>query len=296
MLRRKVLHAGWMGRFMVANLLRTRLLAGALLFAMTPIPSAAAQAESEAARAAKWQDFSIPFAPPLDTPIYFSRKLTRETRGDDVRKKSTYELVFRKMGRGYVMEMQLINVATTGPEEIAELLAMGDRMLSEQRLIFDLSANGQILSVQNAEDAFAKLLAAIEKARAHITASDAKPMAKVMHMAFLDRIAGMDEAAQQQYFMAMAMPVMKLAGQRITGGAIAGEMRLRLDDIDDGNLVLASMADAEGEDMAVAETYYVSPFTGLSSGFARETRISFGGITRLSREEGALSSEPPESD
>ncbi|WP_164118974.1 hypothetical protein [Sphingorhabdus sp. Alg239-R122] len=272
---------------------RARLLVGALMVATASTSLATAQEEADIARAAKWQDFAIPFAPPLDTPIYFSRKLTRETRGNDVRKKSAYELVFRKMGRGYVLEMQLIHVQTTGPEEIAELLAMGDRMLGDQKLVFDLSADGQILSVQDAGGTFARLRTAIEKARTHIAANDITPMAKTMHMAFLDRIVGMDEAAQQQYFMAMAIPVLKLAGQKVAGGVTAGDKHFRLDDIDDGNLVLASVADSESENVAVTETYYVSPFTGLSNGFDRETSIKFGGITRLSREEGVLSPEPP---
>lgn len=227
---------------------------------------------------------ALPFAPPTDTVLDYRIDQTQPGRsGTTLRFSRQYKLQFAQAGRGYRLDVTLVNVSADAPDRMVAAFRAALAPLLDMTIAYRLSAGNRTLYLDDPP----AVRAALDKILAQIAHNGANGGDAAIARAAVARLSRLDDDAMTQLLFEEIRPLLQFAHGRVEASPaeltteardlseapIKGLTRLAITDSDAARVEirettrtsLANGDDGKPEEVVSAIVYTIDRTTGLST-------------------------------
>jgi hypothetical protein len=191
---------------------------GALLLAQ-PLAAAMVPTRVEAPGAEQAFTAYFPFDPPLETPLRYRVEETARDGGETEMSWSVFEVTFSETADGYSMTVEETDGGGDLGEDLPEAMAivmdeLGEE-LKDKPIVLNLSAEGEILSLQDSDFFWSRLSDALETAVAAQMAESADPVTAEQRervKVFLESFRNLPDETRLAMLLETIQPIVEWAG------------------------------------------------------------------------------------
>lgn len=152
------------------------------------------------------------FAPPTDRALLYTYAITRPAGTDIMRQTVSRCIRFTPIGRGYRMDAQVVAISSDAADGLQALLAIGQEITRDERLVVDLGPSGAIIGVQDLNRSWARFEAAVKAMRTTLETRIEDPVARAIGYKLLDSMTDIAPPEQQAALLRPLRPMLGFAG------------------------------------------------------------------------------------